>query len=319
VAPEEERGMSRARWAAVFVTLCLVATMLTGKVWGDPAVAGWGGAYETYTVRSGDTIQNIAQRFGVSADLIAAFNALSISAELTPGQDLAIPIPATVNEKGAESSFLARFPPRCAMVIEPSLVTKAPGGECTLGGFPVGSLVLVDASLPSYWRVGMLDGRTGWVDRFRLKVSNDDLAPGKVKALRKTENAYRRDMAKAEKAFDKSVAPARRASEKARAPVVEAYVRAVIQAGKDYDASRIPPTEPEAARAVTDAYHRAVGKAEKIRNKALERNFEVYLKASGPAYEAHRKAVEQAEARAKKARGKILAGANFDYSGRVVR
>ena len=124
--------MSRGKWAALIAAVCLVVTMLTGTVWGHPDLEGWSGGCELYTVGPGDTLQKIAVRFGVSADLIADFNALSSSAELAPGQDLVIPI-----------LLNSAFSPRCAIVIRPSLITNEPGGGDSLWRFPVGSLVVV--------------------------------------------------------------------------------------------------------------------------------------------------------------------------------
>ena len=46
--------------------------------------------YEIYQVRSGDTIENIAARYGVTPGSIRRVNGLSASSQLAPGQSLAV-------------------------------------------------------------------------------------------------------------------------------------------------------------------------------------------------------------------------------------
>jgi len=62
--------MNRARLMSVVLAAYLFLSAARGAR-SDPAIKDWSGAYEIYTIRSGDTLQNIAARYNVSADLSA--------------------------------------------------------------------------------------------------------------------------------------------------------------------------------------------------------------------------------------------------------
>ena len=47
--------------------------------------------YSTVVAKQGDTVQSVAQRAGLSADQLAAYNGLSPTASLQPGDELVIP------------------------------------------------------------------------------------------------------------------------------------------------------------------------------------------------------------------------------------
>jgi len=58
------------------------------------------GQVATHTVQEGETLDSIAQLYGVPASEIAAANNLTISNVLTAGQVLVIPVPGTVTTGG---------------------------------------------------------------------------------------------------------------------------------------------------------------------------------------------------------------------------
>ena len=153
---------------------------MASAAWGQPAAAGWGGAYEIYQVRSGDTIQNIAARFGVSSDLIANFNGITSAQELMPGRDLAIPIPGGTPKEKARSSDPAApaarmLPPRYATVVHPGQITSELDGGDFLYQPAAGTKLVVKVERGTHWGVVMINGSIGWIDQSCLEVSNDTI------------------------------------------------------------------------------------------------------------------------------------------------
>lgn len=59
---------------------------------GEPAPTPTPAPWVYYTVQEGDTLEAIAQQFGVTSDSIASFNALEDPDDLQPGQTLTIPV-----------------------------------------------------------------------------------------------------------------------------------------------------------------------------------------------------------------------------------
>jgi len=174
--------------AATTLVLLVAVFALAGAAWGQPAAGGWGGAYEIYQVQAGDTVQNIAARFGVSADLIANFNSLSDGQNLTPGRDLAIPIPGPPpSEKpGSDVSGAAAarmLPPRYAKVVQAGPITSEPDGGKALWEPAVGTPVIVKVERGSHWGIVMQNGSIGWIDKPCLEVTTDTIPADRLDAL----------------------------------------------------------------------------------------------------------------------------------------
>lgn len=60
-----------------------------------------------YTVQPGDTLSGIADQFGVSTRELAAANGIGDLNDLSPGQELAIPIPAPVEVSVVDASEIS--------------------------------------------------------------------------------------------------------------------------------------------------------------------------------------------------------------------
>jgi F0F1-type ATP synthase membrane subunit c/vacuolar-type H+-ATPase subunit K len=162
-----------------------------------------GFSYEIYQVGKGDTVENIAVRFGVSADLIRQFNELS-SGELTIGQSLAVLIPVTPSKRSPEMA-LAQTPlniiePRYAMVTGASQITSEPldvGPADLLYTMQAGSRVIVDAEQGDYWGVVMIDGSVGWIPKSAVQLTDQKLSAEQLETMLKggrldiVQEAYR--------------------------------------------------------------------------------------------------------------------------------
>jgi len=162
----------------MLLAVVIAGFVLVSAARGQPAIAGWGGAYEIYQVRSGDTIQNIAARFGVSPDLIASLNGITNSQELVPGRDVAIPIPGGTSKEKAQSADPAlpaarMLPPRYATVVQPGQITSEPDGGDFLYQPAAGTRLVVKVERDTHWGVVMVNGTIGWIDKSCLEVSND--------------------------------------------------------------------------------------------------------------------------------------------------
>ncbi len=133
--------------------------------------------YEIYQVGKGDTVENIATRFGITPDLIRQFNQLQ-SDELKTGQSLAIPIPIT--PKRSPEMALAQTPlsivePRYAMVTAASQITSEPldiGPDGVLYPMQPGNRVIVNAEQGDYWGVIMVDGSMGWMPKSSVQLTD---------------------------------------------------------------------------------------------------------------------------------------------------
>ena len=163
-----------------------VVLLLAGGAWGQPAAGNWGGAYEIYQVRPGDTVQNIAARFGVSPDLISNFNALLGPGELVPGQDLAIPLPGAAGkekDEGAASVTARMLPPRYAVVTKSCQITSEPDGGDFFFEPAVGTKLVVKVERGTHWGVVMVNGSIGWIDKDCLEMSNDVIPAERFDAM----------------------------------------------------------------------------------------------------------------------------------------
>ncbi len=173
-----------ARTAALVAAVLAAMALLTSGVWAQPTIGGWGGAYEIYQVRPGDTVENVAARFGISADLIRNFNAQV--GGLTPGQDLAIPLPGAASSQESETprTVVARMlPPRYAKVVKSGQITSEPDGGDFLYQPGTGTKLVVKVERGTHWGVVMVNGSIGWIDKDCLEVSNDAIPAERFEAM----------------------------------------------------------------------------------------------------------------------------------------
>jgi cell wall-associated NlpC family hydrolase len=148
-------------------------------------------AYEIYQIRAGDTVENIAARFGVPAERIRQFNNLPKSAWLQPGQSLAIPLPArpvrTDGERGPMPAALTRAP--CyAVVITASPITRQPTTSTAaqvLYEAEPGSQLVVNAEQGDHWGLIMIDGSTGWIAKSAVEMTGRTISPEVIEVMLK--------------------------------------------------------------------------------------------------------------------------------------
>jgi len=145
--------------------------------------------YEIYEVSDGDTLQNIAARFGVSPQQIGNLNSLAASSELTPGQSLAVPLPRGAASGRAQdaSTFGSRSIQPCyAIVTGRGQITRGPtGARATqiLYQPPLGSRLIVTADRGSQWGVVMIDGSTGWIGKRALRLTDEAIEPEQLEVM----------------------------------------------------------------------------------------------------------------------------------------
>lgn len=187
--------------AWLLAALVAGAGLFANAAWGQPVGPAWGGPYEIYQVRDGDTVQNIAARFGVSADLIANLNGLS-EWVIRPRQDLAIPLPgAPANDKAAARDTTRKLPPRFAVVAASGPITARPEGGKPLWEPAVGTRLVVKAEQESHWGVVMVDGSIGWIGKSCLRVTEEEIAPEQLENMLKQAQGGRPDVAAAASAY----------------------------------------------------------------------------------------------------------------------
>jgi nucleoid-associated protein YgaU len=92
LVPTTDSGESEAEEATSPVTVSTPVSSVAAVAVTPAAVAtpAQGGA-ETYVVESGDTLWDIAERFGTTVDALVEANGLEDAADLTVGQQLTIP------------------------------------------------------------------------------------------------------------------------------------------------------------------------------------------------------------------------------------
>lgn len=92
LVPTTDSGESEAEEATSPVTVTTPVSSVAGAAVTPPAVAlpAQDGA-QTYVVESGDTLWDIAQRFGTTVEALVEANGLEDAADLTVGQQLTIP------------------------------------------------------------------------------------------------------------------------------------------------------------------------------------------------------------------------------------
>ena len=157
----------------------------------------WQVGYEIYQVRSGDTVENIAARFGVEAARLRAVNRLDESAQLAPGQSLAIVLPGRPRVKRepepaaapadpiAEQPQLTTFAPRYAVVQKACAITNAcpPARGDVLWQCDAGTRVLANSQQGDYLGVMMLGGATGWLPAAAASLTDDAVTPSELEQM----------------------------------------------------------------------------------------------------------------------------------------
>ncbi len=139
--------------------------------------------YELYQVRAGDTVENIAARFGVRATQVRALNRLSPPAQPEPGHSLAIPLPTSLAPKPThqtEQPLSRTLPPRYATVTAPAPITDKPTGSPAaevLYHPDLGAQLIVTGEQGDCWGVVMVDGSTGWIPKSALQLTDQTLSP----------------------------------------------------------------------------------------------------------------------------------------------
>jgi murein DD-endopeptidase MepM/ murein hydrolase activator NlpD len=146
--------------------------------------------YEIYQVRSGDTVENIAARFGVDAGRLRRLNGLSEETAVTPGQSLAVVLPAdpeadqqTAASAGDGSAQPQELAPRFAVTTGPCQITKECGGGAVLYELDKGARIVVKCEEGDYWGVVMQDGSIGWIAKPALQMTAEGLAPDRLEAM----------------------------------------------------------------------------------------------------------------------------------------
>ncbi len=146
-----------------------------------------GFSYEIYQVRAGDTVENIAARFGVAADRIRQFNGLD-ETELTKGQSLAIPLPTKSGAKqtAPPEPTLNLLEPCYAIMTSASPILSTPGdmaGGEVLYEPQLGTQLIVNAERGDYWGIVMVDGSAGWVPKSCLKMTDHKIPPDRLEQM----------------------------------------------------------------------------------------------------------------------------------------
>ena len=169
--------------AVVLLTL-LVAL---AAIWPAGAGAQTVVNYEIYCAQAGDTVENIAARFGLSAGEIRSLNRLLEGQALAPGQSLALPVrQSQPGVSGSKETSLRAKPedgfPRLATVASPkAAITAQPGGR-VLFQPPLGAQLIVISQANGHCGVLMVDGTTGWVARDTV-VLQDPISPEQLNQL----------------------------------------------------------------------------------------------------------------------------------------
>ncbi len=180
--------------------IALLALLLAAHV---GAVAHGAAAYEVYSVRPGDTLASIAQRFGVSESRIAQANGLSADSPLRAGQSLAVPLtPGPESGARAQDQFAAEE--KQATDVEATQLTVKPAADAR-GGPVVGylgiasadTIAVIDPRRPQrlcaiprstnlcvscqygdYYGVLMSDGALAWVAKRSINLHPVELVAG---------------------------------------------------------------------------------------------------------------------------------------------
>ncbi len=159
--------------------------------------------YEIYQVQPGDTVENIAVRFGVSAQRLRLLNRIEEDAEVSPGQSLAILLPGRARPRtelapdasgpsvdlapaaSAPASVATSFSPRYAVVSRACTIASArpPASARSLWQCEPGDRVLVSSEQEGYYGVIMLGGATGWLPTSAAQVTDSCVTPDQINRM----------------------------------------------------------------------------------------------------------------------------------------
>jgi hypothetical protein len=145
-------------------------------------------SYEIYQICAGDTVENIAARFGVSAARIRQFNRLA-DVQLAPGDMIAIPMGAAAAPalaRAARKQTLHLLEPCYGVVSAPCVISSEPGGQekaKVLYETPLGTQLIVNAEQGDFWGVVMIDGSAGWVPKSALEMTERKLPQDQLEAM----------------------------------------------------------------------------------------------------------------------------------------
>ncbi len=132
--------------------------------------------YEIYQVQAGDTVENIAARFGVRASAIRQFNGLGVES-VAEGQAIAIPLSARAlpkTRKADQRPALNLIDPCYAIVTAPCAITSEASGSQSaqvLYQPEVGAQLIVNAERGDYCGVVMIDGSAGWIPKSCVELT----------------------------------------------------------------------------------------------------------------------------------------------------
>ena len=204
-APRAGRFRALALVSAALLALCLAPIHASAQAGGPDssqqaapdqpaetaktlAAQGVEFSYEIYQVRSGDTVENIAARFGIPAARIRQFNDLG-SSPLSPGQSIAVPLAARPAPRRAahdDRPALNLLEPCYALVTSPCTITSEPGESgdgAALYEPQLGSQLIVNAERGGYWSVVMIDGSAGWVPSSALQMTDRTIPPDQLESM----------------------------------------------------------------------------------------------------------------------------------------
>jgi hypothetical protein len=148
--------------------------------------------YEIYQVCSGDTVQNIAARFGVPPEQILQLNGLSEVSALAPGQSLVIVLAGRKSNPSAQppaGPTVCSLPPRYGVVVAAQPITGEPGDGDVLYQPPTGTRLIVNGealdvgSDLSCWGVVMIDGSTGWIAKSALEITGQTVSADTLETM----------------------------------------------------------------------------------------------------------------------------------------
>ncbi len=156
--------------------------------------------YEIYQVQPGDTVENIAARFGVSADRLRLLNRIADGDEPSPGQSIAVLMPGRPRPRAeveADASAAAAdlapaapatvgtassFPPRYAVISRACTIASArpPAYGRALWQCEPNDRVLVSGEQEGYYAVLMLGGATGWIPTLAAQLTDACVTPDQI-------------------------------------------------------------------------------------------------------------------------------------------
>jgi cell wall-associated NlpC family hydrolase len=150
--------------------------------------------YEVYQVRSGDTVENVAARFGITPRRIRLLNHLPSDTALEPGQSLAVPLALSHTQRRSEgpadspASTLSAKPlpaPRYATVTAFSEIRSKPTAAPAqlLYRVQTGTQLIVTSECQEWWGVVMADGSTGWIAKAALQLTDQTITPDQLNLM----------------------------------------------------------------------------------------------------------------------------------------